>query len=82
MKLTLFCRHSDLIHYLDREVEWLRLQLTHERQRAEIAIDELLRLRVAAGPVTLPLASSGDSHVEQLLKDAEFVGAGLSEIGT
>ena len=55
MKLTLFCRHSDLVTFLLNEVEYLRAQMVHERQRAERAIDTLLTLKLpGAGPVTVP----------------------------
>ena len=55
MKLTLFCRHNDLVTFLLNEVEYLRAQMVHERQRAERAIDTLLTLTLpGAGPVTVP----------------------------
>lgn len=68
------------ITHLKNEVEWYRAQLVHERTRAEMATDELLRLRVAAGPVSPPaLPSATERQVEALLRDPEFVSAGSAE---
>lgn len=80
MRLTLFCKHSDFIAHLLRENEWLKTQALHERQRAEIAIDELLRLRTGAGPVSLPLSRDAEAAVEDKIAalgvNPEFTGAG------
>jgi hypothetical protein len=66
--------------HLETEIEWLKDQYAHERQRAETAIDELLRTRVAAGPVAPPpLPSEAERRVQQLLNDPEFVQVGNAE---
>ena len=54
MRLVLFCSHSDLVTHLKSENEWLRMQMIHERQRAERAIDTLLQLTLPVAPVTVP----------------------------
>ena len=52
---VLWCRHSSLVQHLQSENEWLRMQMIHERQRAERAIDQLLTFSLpAAAPVTVP----------------------------
>ena len=76
MKLTLFCKHSDFIKHLEAEVAWFQEQLVHERQRAEMAIDELLRVRVQAGPVTLAVEKKLSKEIEELLNNPEFARAG------
>lgn len=65
-------------HLLD-EIAYLRSQVEHERQRAEMAVDELLRVRAQAGPVTQPTpreAQQRESIVERLLRDTEFAAVG------
>jgi len=72
----LFCTH------LLEEIEYLREQVAHERQRAELAIDELLRIRVGATPVTQPTArevEQRESIVEKLLRDSEFTSVGEAD---
>lgn len=79
MRLTIFCRHSDFIKHLEAEVEWYRAQMEHERQRAEMALDELLRVRVQAGPITRPTPSevaAQESTIEKMFKNTEFAEAG------
>jgi hypothetical protein len=68
--------------HLVAEIEYLRAQVEHERQRAEYAIDELLRVRVAVGPVTQVTpreAEQRETLVEKLLKDSEFTSVGDAE---
>lgn len=82
MRLTLFCNHSAFIGHLEQEVAWYRDQLIHERQRAERAIDELLRVRVQAGPTTVPTPGETramESEIEKILRDSEFSTAGIAE---
>lgn len=65
--------------HLLEEIDYLREQVSHERQRAELAIDELLRIRVGATPVTQPTArevEQRESLVEKLLRDSEFTSVG------
>lgn len=52
--LTLFCRHSAHIKHLEAENLWLKMQMVHERQRAERAVDTLLALKIGVPPITVP----------------------------
>ena len=79
MALTIWCSHSSLIAWLEREVEYFKTQYESERCRAEMAIDELLRMRVQAGPVSLAREEAVPEHVEKLLKDPEFTRVGELE---
>ena len=79
--LTIWCRHSHTIEILERELAFARQSFMHERQRAEVAIDELLKRRVGAGPVTFPLRHDApppedDPAIRALLRDPEFTKAG------
>jgi hypothetical protein len=79
MRLTLFCKHSDVIAVLERELSYFKMQFEHERQRAEIAVDELLRTRAVVGPITQPTpreVQQQESLAERLLRDGEFMGSG------
>lgn len=78
----MFCTHGSFIRHLEAELVWHRDQLIHERQRAELALDELLRLRVGAGPVTMPTpqeAKAQESEMDKLLRSSEFTAAGRLE---
>ena len=69
---------QEFLDHLKSEIEWLKLELRHERQRAEVAIDQLLRVRVGVGSVT-PRDESPDAltkEVEALLSNPEFSHAG------
>lgn len=73
--LTLWCRHSTYIAHLEVELTWLKMQMVHERQRAERAIDALLAIRVSVGPVTVPTPgerTAAEIEMEKMLKDPEF----------
>lgn len=78
MSLSLFCTHREFIAHLEGEIAWLKIAMQHERQRAERAIDELLRLKVGAGPVTVPLMPdvTPESQMERMLADPEFTNVG------
>jgi len=79
LALVIFCRHSSHIQQLESEIAWLRMQMTHERQRAEIAIDHLLALKVGVTPVTRPTREElheTESEMERVLRDPEFTQAG------
>lgn len=66
-------------HLLD-EVEYLKKQVEHERDRAERAIDELLRVRIQSGPVSAPRPlEPAESIVERLLQNTEWSQAGDSQ---
>ena len=67
------------VRHLEAEIEYLRGQVEHERQRAEIAIDTLLQVRVQAGPVTQPTpreAAKANSLVDEILANPEFARVG------
>ena len=69
-------------HLID-EIYYLREQVEHERQRAERAIDELLRIRIQAGPVTMPTpreAEKQESLIDKLLRDTEFSSIGEVDV--
>ena len=77
--LTLFCRHSSHLMHLEAEIEWLKMQMTHERQRAEIAIDHLLALKQGVTPVTRPTREEQmevEAVMGKIRDDPEFTQAG------
>lgn len=76
--MTLFCSHREFITHLEAEIVWLRLQMMRERQRAELAINELLRLGPGAQPVSVPLIRDEpvDDPISALLKNSEFTEVG------
>lgn len=76
MRFVLFCNHSSLVAVLERELAYFKAQFEHERTRAEQAIDELLRVRVQAGPVAPPREPAVPEDVRKLLENPEFTGAG------
>lgn len=73
------CMHTDYLAHLEAEIAWLKLQMLHERQRAEVAIDRLL-VRHDTGPVTLAAsedrATAQTRELEELLRQGDFVHAG------
>lgn len=76
MKLTLFCEHSVYIHHLESEIEWLKTQLIHERNRAEAAVNERLR-HIGAPPLRPVEPESPELAVlKEALTDSEFLTAG------
>ena len=78
MSLTLFCRHSSQIEHLELEILWLREQLVHERQRAEVGTDRLLATR-GIGPITLPTPNetqARDDALRALMANDDFQRAG------
>ena len=80
--LVLFCRHSAIIKHLEEEIYWLKLQMTHERQRAERAIDTLLQLKLGVAPITVPTREErreDESEIEKIIRDPEFTQAGAVE---
>lgn len=65
------------VTHLEAEISWLKLQMDHERQRAEEAINDLLSIRVQANPLTATSpAPTIPDQVERLLRDPEFVSIG------
>ena len=72
--LTLFCRHSSHLAHLEAEIDWLRAQLVHERQRAEMGVDRLLATR-GIGPITVPEprpAVETEAAIRELLSNEDF----------
>lgn len=76
--ITLWCKHSTAVAILERELATWKDLYKHERRSKEQAIDELLRVRVQVGPVSLSTPTE-DSEIERLMKTTEFSQAG--EIG-
>lgn len=77
--LTLFCRHSSLVKHLEEEIMYLRMQMSHERARAERATDTLLALKLGVPPITVPTREErmeDEEHLERDLRDPEFAQAG------
>ena len=80
--LTLFCRHGSHLAHLVAEVEFWRIQFSHERQRAERAIDTLLGLKLGVAPITVPTREervADETELERTLRDPEFTQAGSAE---
>jgi len=71
---ALEAKDAHLAH-LEAENAWLRSQLIHERQRAEISVDQRLSER-GLGPVTLPPRPTEPDHlpdeVRRLMHQPEF----------
>ena len=70
------------LRHLEAEIAGLKLQMVHERQRAELAVDTLLRLKIGAGPITVPMleeTAAAKSAFEALLLDPEFTNAGQAD---
>lgn len=78
------------VMHLEEEIAWLRDRLDMERHRAEVAIDNLINVRVAAttqAPVQAmqqPVkpeqsAEAMDALVRRLQADPEFANAGNAE---
>jgi hypothetical protein len=70
--------------HLIEEIAYLREQVNHERQRAELAIDELLRIRVGVSPVTQPTPAEAkvreeNDPISRMLRDSEFMNTGELE---
>jgi len=63
------------IAHLEVENQWLRSQLIHERQRAEVCVDQRLSER-GLGPVTLPPRSlqpeTIPEEVRRMMNQPEF----------
>lgn len=75
---ALFCAHGEYLRHLEAEIVWLKLQMIHERQRAEFALDKLQMLHVGGGPVTVPTPDErrAEATITDLLSNPEFVNAG------
>lgn len=74
-----FCGHADYLRHLEAEIDWLKRQMVHERQRAEMALDKLQMLRVGGGPVTVPTPAERAAEFPELAAmtmNPEFVRAG------
>jgi len=73
---------DDHIAHLEAENAWLRSQLVHERQRAEISVDQRLTER-GLGPVTLPPRPTEperlSDEVQRLMHQPEFFAPSIEE---
>ena len=68
------------VNHLEAEISYLRKQVEHERDRAERLNDELLRVRVQVGPVSMAHTPPPvENIVDQLLKNTEWATAGQDE---
>ena len=79
--LTIWCRHSSHVAHLEAEILWLRMQLVHERSRAEMGVDRLLATR-GIGPITLPpshVATETEAAMRELLSNEELQRVGMAE---
>lgn len=64
-------------NHLQEEILYLRKQVEHERDRAERAVDELLRVRIQGAPLSEPRPlEPAESIVERLLSNTEWSSAG------
>ena len=74
--------YDPYLRHLEAEVEWYRVQLAHERRRAEQAVDMLLQMS-GKPPVTPPAPRAERDAMEQeitrVLESAEFQGVGSVE---
>jgi len=71
-----------MIKHLEDEIQYLRMQMTHERQRAEVAIDRLLNLKLGVPGVTHATREElreFESEIEKTVRDPEFTQAGNVE---
>lgn len=73
---------SAYVRHLEQEIEWLRLEMRKEKQRADDAVSTMLAVKTqgaAALPVR-PLIASQEKDVqtemETLLRDSEFSSVG------
>lgn len=75
----MFSSSTAYLQHLEAEIQWLKMELKHERQRAEVAVDQLLRVKVGAHPVT-PVEPPHDEalrrEVDELLNNPEFTQIG------
>ena len=71
---------SPVVEFLERELTYFKAQFQHERERAERAIDELLRVRVQVGPVAPPPPEPElAKEIKELLDNPEFSRVGETE---
>ena len=78
----LFRAPEAFVTHLEAEIEWYRLQLVHERNRADRAVDTLLAMQGVAA-VTPPPPRNERVEMEQeiarVLGSQEFQGVGAVE---
>ena len=76
----MFRPSTEFLRHLEAEIQWLKIELKHERQRAEVAVDQLLRLKAGAHPVTpvetSPAREALQREVDELLNNPEFTQIG------
>jgi hypothetical protein len=62
--------HGPYVAHLQNEVEFWRAQFLHERQRAEVSVDQRLSER-GLGPVTLPPRPTTMEETERLQRETD-----------
>ena len=70
------------VAHLKSEVAFWRLQFAHERQRAEVAIDQCRATHQGIGPVSLPLrdeTAPPQTGMAGIFSDPELASMGLTE---
>lgn len=79
----MFCRHAKALEILEMELAYFKLQFEKERQRAELAVSQLLAMKTQ-GQATLPpqpLLADREKDVARdlsdLVRDSEW-----SQVGT
>jgi hypothetical protein len=71
------------VAHLEGEIAYLRQQVEHERDRAERAVDELLRVRVQGMPISEPSQMApAEDVVQRLLNNTEWAQAGEAATDT
>lgn len=74
----MFCTHREYITHLEADNAWLRERLDLERRRAEMAIDQLLNIKLGVvTPLTQPIPLSpaereAEQEIQRLTRDPEF----------
>jgi hypothetical protein len=67
------------VAHLRGEVEFWRAQFLHERNRADLAIDQCRVTHQAIGPITLPPREATERPGPDIFADPELAAMGLTE---
>jgi hypothetical protein len=73
---------ADFVAHLKDEIAFARHQVLHERQRAEVAIDQCRVTHQGIGPVSLPLRDDAVTHTgtpADIFRDPELAAMGLAD---
>lgn len=72
---------AEFIAHLKAEVDYWRDQFQHERQRAEVAIDQCRATHQGIGPVSLPPRNQAPAHpaMADIFATPELAAMGLSD---